>query len=285
MKTRLCVHMDAAKTRVQPLDHVLLSGPAGTGKSTLANLIGAYLNDPVTLLTMPMDRKTLVRAIQAFNGGILFLDEIHALPKRDQELLLPVLSEKVIIDARGRRYQIPWLTVIGATTERDKLIAPLHGRFQIKPEIAPYTDFELGQIVAGMADRMGITLDQETAVTLGTASGGVPRNAEAFILAYRDLTTNGEGVTAQTVLDLCQVDADGLTEQHRRYLSILSDQGGRAGQKTIEMLLQIPDQIVRELERLLLNRGLIEYGSTGRELTPTGVGRTQGREVPIYVRR
>lgn len=287
MKSRLALHVRASILQTRPLEHILLAGPAGVGKSTLARLIAKELQMDPMILTMPMDRKALVRALQMFEGGVLFLDEIHALSKHDQEVLLPVLSESAVIDARGRRWEIPWLTVVGATTERDKLIAPLHQRFPIKPEFVPYTDSELGQIVAGMANRMGIELDEETARSLGTASGGVPRNAESLILTYRDLTatTRESCVTAGMVLDMCGVDPDGLTEQHRRELTILADQGGRAGQKTIELMLQVPGPVLRDLELLLLNRKLIEYTPTGRELTPAGMARSRGSEVPERLRR
>lgn len=295
LKARLEVHLQSALARTQPMPHILLSGPAGTGKSTLAKLIADRqgLGEDFYKIVMPVDRRTLIRSLQmpAFNGGILFLDEIHALPKKDQEILLPVLSEGVVYDMRGRRFQMPWLTVVAATTERDMLIRPLHDRFPVKPEFAPYTDDELGQIVIGMAARMGIPLDEETARTLGTASGGTPRNAEEFILAARDLMVmnRGEPVTAERILGVCAVGRDGLTDQHRRYLTILSEQGGRAGSKTIELLLQVPQSTMRDLERLLLNRKLIELMPSGRELTPLGAMRLQGesanREVRSFPRR
>lgn len=287
LKARLSVSMQSALRRHAPMDHVLLSGPAGVGKSTMARLIANWLGDEIMTLVMPMERQSLTRALREFDGGILFLDEIHALSKRNQEILLPVLSSSLLVDDRGREIDMGWVTVIAATTERDKLIAPLHDRFPIKPEIEPYTDADLSEIVAGMADRIRVPLDEPTMKALGTASGGVPRNAEAFLLTARDLMVIREGTvpTVEEILGLCEVDPDGLTALHLRYLRVLLDQGGRAGQKTIEMLLQVPAAVLRESERLLMARGLIELLPSGRVLTPLGVARASNREVRKYERR
>lgn len=292
LKDRLEVHIQSSLRRIMPLEHVLLSGPAGTGKTTMARLIALCMRDAFTEIScVGLNRKGLVRQLQQFKGGVLFLDEIHALKKADQEMLLSVLSQNVVIDERGRRWVMPWVTVIAATTERDKLIAPLHDRFPIKPEFAPYTDSELGEIVSGMASRMEITLDSETTVALGVAAGGVPRNAEEFIVTARDLmiTNGGKKVGSAAILAVCGVDTDGLNDQHRRYLRILSEQGGRAGAKTIELLLQVPEPILRNLERLLMSRGLVELLPSGRELTPKGMSRVdgpaEGSEERTYTRR
>lgn len=283
LKSRLDIHIAAALHDRRPLEHTLLTGPLGSGKTTMARLIGVRTTDPVLELTMPMDRKSLVREIDNWTGGILFLDEIHAL--RDQEMLLPLLTEGYILDSRGIKHQRGWLTVVAATTERDKVIKTLFSRFDITPEFEPYTDEQLGLIVARMARQAEVDLTQEIALALGRASGGIPRNAEHLVLAARALQITGRPVTAAAVLEFCQTDPDGLTLLHRRYLDVLVAQNGKASQKTLEMLLRLPAEAVRDLERLLLEKELIVYTPTGRELTAKGRAKQAGREAQEYSRR
>lgn len=284
LKERLTVQIEAAKADDRPLGHVFLSGPAGFGKTTLAHLIADLLGDPITILTGRVNEKTLVRTVRAFEGGILFLDEIHALAKQQQESILPLLTNGTMLDSKGREYQTRFLTVIAATTERDKVIAPLLSRFPIVPDFVPYTDDEMCRIVQNMARANNVRLDKATAKALGRAAGGVPRAAEALVVGAHDLAVTDHPVDAQSVLALCGVDSDGLTALHVRYLEVLHSQGNQAGQKTIEMLLRIPPLTIRELERLLLERTFIEYSSTGRELTTVGEHKLKGTEQHQYRR-
>ena len=288
MKRRLRIHITGAFEGKRPMEHVLLAGPSGFGKTTLSNLIAGELTDPMVTLVMPMTRKVLIQELQIFPGGILFLDEIHALSRRDQEILLPVLDERAsVYDDRGRRWPLGWVTVLAATTEPGKIIAPLHDRFPIRPDFVPYSDEELGKIVSLMAENVGVEFDVETSEALGRASGGIPRQGEQFVLAARDLEiTLGRDPSVDEILDLCSVSEDGLTGLHRRYLEILAGQRGTAGEKTIESLLRVPVPVIRDLERLLLERGLIEYTPGGRQLTPQGVLKVEGRdETRAYARR
>lgn len=286
-KRRLDVHIKAAFAQKRPLDHTLLTGPPGMGKTTLAHLIAQELTDPILELIMPIDRRTLIQALQTFQGGVVFLDEIHAMTKRDQEILLPVLSKNAIVDQRGRSFPLGWITVIGATTERDKIIAPLDDRFPIRPDFVPYTDDEMGRIVAGMARQMELDVPEEVLVQLGRATGGIPRNAESLLAAYRDLLVSepdGGSITSSEVLALCGLDVDGLGMAHHRYLKILADQGGRAGQKTVETLLRLPNPVLWEVERLLLEKGLIEFYPSGRELTAAGSNKVKNQDSEPYER-
>ncbi len=288
MKLRLNTHIKAALAEKRPLEHILLAGPPGTGKTTMALLIADKLGDPITVLTMPIERKSLLLNLSypTFKGGVLFLDEIHALPKKDQEMLLPILGKGVYVDSRGDEYTIPFLTVIGATTERDKLITPLYQRFVIKPEFEPYTDVQLGDIVARMAKKAGVEMSFEMAVELGAASGGIPRNAKQFVFAARALAaTEKHQPTAAGVLDFCGIDADGLGEVHRRYLALGVSQGNVMGQKTITGMLQIPEGHCREVERLLIQKGFLTYSPRGRVITAKGVARNAGEKTELYVRR
>lgn len=283
LKERLEVHIAAAMHDQRPLEHVLLTGPLGSGKTSMARLIAARCHDPILELTMPIDRKTLIREFDNWTGGILFLDEIHA--QKDQEMLLPLLTEGYILDAQGRKHQRGWLTVVAATTERDKVIKTLYSRFSITPEFEPYSDVELGLIVTRMAIQAEVALDQETAVALGRASGGIPRNAEHLVLAARALQVTGRPVTTGTILEFCQTDPDGLTVLHKRHLDILHDQGDRASEKTLCTLLDLSGVAVRDLERLLLHKKFITYTPTGRTLTALGRAKQAGREAQEYQRR
>lgn len=291
MKERLSIHTAAALHDNRPLEHVMLSGPLGSGKSTMANLLSKRLAgpsgrpEPLLSLTMPMTRKSIIDELDSFGGGILFLDEIHALAKKDQELFLPLLTEGYVEDERGRQHYTSWLSVVAATTERDKVLKTLLSRFHIRPEFEPYTDDELGRIVASMARMIELPLDEETALALGRASGGIPRNAEHMVLAARALRTVGRPLTADSILEFMVIDEDGLTELHVRYLHLLLSQKGKAGLSTIVMMLQLPPEAVRELERLLVERGLIIFTPAGRELTIEGRLKAQGSEVVEYVRR
>lgn len=276
MRRRLNTHIQAALAERRMLPHVLLAGPPGFGKTTLAQIIGSDLGDRLQFVTMPIDLGPVLRQWQP--GGILFLDEIHRATKAQQEDLLPLLepgsgTEAYIQLKTGGRLSVPHITVIGATTEADKIIPPLYDRFTIKPSFVDYSDEEMGQIVIGMADRMGLDIPDSLAIALGQATGGTPRNAKQLVFAARDLACSGEPATLGNILALSGREADGLTVEHLKYLDLLAQQDGRAALPTMSALLRLHPSTVRELERLLLTRGLVQYSPQGRTLTSLGYAR------------
>lgn len=270
LKERLSLHIQAAVAQERMLDHVLLAGPPGFGKSTLAQIIARELNDPYTALTMPVKPVTMLAHLRQFTGGVLVLDEIHQASPAEQHQLLNLLDFGTFTLANGRRVTVEKLTIVGATTNPEKLIAPLYDRFPIKPAFVDYTDDDMGTIVMLMAEKVGLELDADIAIALGRATGGTPRHARQLVFAARDLACNGRAIVVDDVLAICGVQSDGLTAQHVEYLNVLADQGDQAGLATLSSLLRLHPSTVAEVERLLLKRKLVAIGAGGRELTQAG---------------
>jgi holliday junction DNA helicase RuvB len=270
LKAELNIRIGSALIRERPLDHVLLCGPPGFGKTTLASLIAKESGDPIMAFTMPMAEGVIVQAVQE-HSGILFLDEIHRCSNAQQEFLLPLLEEGFVETRNGQRVPNSWLTVVAATTEREKIIAPLYDRFTIKPYVKDYSKQDMALITAGMAERLGLHISLTEAAIIGGAAGGVPRNARSMIMMMRDMyADSGTMPTAQEVLNQCGVTQDGLTRDHQAYLKVLHRNRGRAGERVISSLTNLPPQVLHELERLLITEEYITLGERGRELTSKG---------------
>jgi Holliday junction DNA helicase RuvB len=262
MKERLSVQIDSALDRCESLDHVLLIGPPGCGKTTIAQIIAAQMCTEYEELIMPQKPAVLRRILES-HEGVLLLDEIHRLKTADQERFLPVIEDGYWQMDNGVKLEInPNLTIIGATTEPDQIVGPLYDRFTIKPSWDPYTDRDMAHIVRGMAERTDTHLSRRSSRKLARATGGVPRNAKALVKMARDLYTDN----VDEILRMCRLTPEGLTVDHVRYLRVLKQCGKPTGLSTISAHLRLPPAIIVELERLLINRELISYETNGRDL-------------------
>lgn len=286
LKKRLDVQIRAAKTSGRVLPHNLLIGPSGYGKTTIANIIADQVGDPFLSITAPVKLRTLAHMLREFVYGVLFIDEIHRYTPAEQEDLLPLLADGYL-EINSRKI-FANLTVIGASTEPQRIIKPLWGRFDYKPRFVDYTDEEMGLIVAGMGKKIGLHIRKGTAEKLGVATGGTPRVARALVLAARDLFGDDATITDEQFPDIlwqAGMDPDGLEENHLAYLQVVAGLGGQAGLKNIVSMLGLPQSIVEELERLLLKKKYLLLEPTGRQLTTAGFQKAQGLTVAVGRRR
>lgn len=274
LKERLRIQIDAAVEQCRPLEHILLAAGPGYGKTSLARIIAGELGARFESRQLPLSEAAISMIIQECDSYgeycVLFLDEIHNASRKEQEFLNPLLEFGFIQNKGGRRYEATNLTIIGATTEADKLAKPMYDRFQV-PSWDAYTPEEMTRIILGMAGMLKLNVSGELATAMGKATGGTPRHARKFVLAVRDLALNlGRIPTAEEVLEFCRVDEDGLTHDHYHYLRTLHLLGGTTGLQNIRNIMRLPDSAVRELELLLLQQDLIALTSSGRELLPRG---------------
>lgn len=267
LKKRLQVSIDGALERYSSLDHVLLHGPPGCGKTSIASLIAQEMVQEFHSYVMPVKVKSLQKIFME-NSGIIFLDEIHRLSKKDQEFLLPVLEDHEIQFDNGKKVKIMHgFTVVGATTELEKIIKPLRDRFIHRPKFEEYSDEEMASIVRRMSDRIGLDISSEHCLALGRASAGVPRQARTIVFTARDLGSSDPNA----VLKTCGITSDGLTEDHLDYLSALDKMGQVAGVDVLSNYTGLPKDVILDLERLLVRKGLIEYSPKGRQLMLRGM--------------
>lgn len=273
LKNHFDIKIAAARRDERLLDHTLLMGPPGVGKTTLVNLIADRLGDDLLVLPMPMKMDEFMFAIESFVCGIVFLDEIHNAPPAFQERLQFALEDGVLHGGYGEQVTISGrITFIAATTKasQDKLLPALVQRFRYRPAWEPYTDDEIAGIVAGMGRRVGIDIPAEVCTGLARAAGGTPRMVQDLVSAARDLTSAEHEMTVDAILDLAGYDADGLTADHIEYLQVLHSVGGKAGMALLTSMLRMKTQTIQDLERVLVLRGFVKRTASGRKLMPSG---------------
>ena len=285
LKARLQVYIQAARQREEPLDHVLLYGPPGLGKTTLAMVIANEMGVGLRTTSGPAIEKSgdllaLLNELQP--GDVLFIDEIHRMPKTVEEMLYSAM-EDFYVDiiagegptARPIHFPLPPFTLIGATTRAGMLSQPLRDRFGIVEHMAYYTTAELAEIIQRSADIFNTTIKESGAVELARRSRGTPRVANRLLRRVRDFAMvkqrdDIDDAMVNFSLDLLMVDSAGLDEVDHKILRTMIEyyQGGPVGVNTIAANIgEEVDTIESMYEPYLLQIGFLQRTPRGRVVT------------------
>ena len=282
VKSNLKVYIEAARNRKDVLDHVLLYGPPGLGKTTLASIISNEMGTNLKVTSGPAIEKPgeMAAILNNLNeGDVLFVDEIHRLNRQVEEVLYPAMEDFAIdivigkgASARSIRLDLPHFTLVGATTRAGLLTAPLRDRFGVVSHLEFYTTEELERIIRRSAQVLGVEIDEEGAHELARRSRGTPRLANRMLKRVRDFAqVRYDGRITREVADyalnLMDVDKDGLDRNDRLILSTIINKfgGGPVGIETIAAAVgEDADTLEDVYEPYLVQNGFINRTPRGR---------------------